>query len=303
MVRPPPVTDDLERAAAWWDSHNEHYSSTGANEWRANWKLHPSVMRNFEVLLGNQTSGQWLAAQIRDPLPRAMSIGCGIARFEIELLVQGTIEHCDLWDISVAALEEAAGNAEQAGVADRVSLHRGDALESSERGYDLMIFQDSLHHATDLEATLGFTRSALRSGGWVFAEEYIGPSRFAFPPHDVDLAQRLYRMLADDLRCQWPELPLPDPAAVAEADPTEAVESDRILESLSEFGECRTVLFGGALPYILWHGLDHDALWDTQRGRELVDVLLDLDRALTESQMLPSYFGVILARDPSHPGR
>ena len=110
-------------------------------------------------------------------------------------------------------------------------------------------------------------------------------------------------MLAEDLRCQWPELPLPDPEAVAAADPTEAVESDRILESMGKFSDCRTVLFGGALPYIIWHGLNHDALWDTGRGRELVDVLLELDWALTQSQKLPSYFGVILARDPTHPDR
>ena len=297
------VTDDLDRAAAWWDSQTEQYSSSGAYESRAHWKIHPSVIRNFETLLGNQTSGEWLAGQIRDPAPRAMSIGCGTAKFEIELLVQGTVEHCDLWDISAAALEKAADNAEHAGVAHRISIHRGDALKSPERGYDLMIFQDSLHHATDLDATLDFTRSALRSGGWVFAEEYIGPSRFAFPPEHVDLAQRLYRMLAEDLRCQWPELPLPDPEAVAAADPTEAVESDRILESMGKFSDCRTVLFGGALPYIIWHGLNHDALWDTGRGRELVDVLLELDWALTQSQKLPSYFGVILARDPTHPDR
>jgi len=297
------VTDDLDRAAAWWDSHNEHYSSSGANEWRANWKLHPLVMRNFEALLGNQSSGRWLAGQIGEPVPRALSIGCGAARFEIDLLAQGIVEHCDVWDISAAALEEAAGNAEQAGVAGRLTLHRGDALEGSDRGYDLVIFQDSLHHATDLDATIRFIRSALRSGGWVFAEEYIGPNRFAFPPEHVDLAQRLYRMLAEDLRCPWPELPLPDPQAVAEADPTEAVESDRIVESLRAFDECRAVLFGGALPYIIWHGLDHDALWETGRGRELVGVLLDLDRALTASQTLPSYFGVLLARDFSDTDR
>ena len=151
------VTDDLERAAAWWDSQTEQFSSSGAYESRAHWKIHPSVIRNFEKLLGNQTSGEWLAAQIGSPVPRAMSIGCGTAKFEIELLAQGTIEHCDVWDISVAALEKAARNAENAGVADRLSIHRGDALKCSERGYDLIIFQDSLHHATDLDATLGFT--------------------------------------------------------------------------------------------------------------------------------------------------
>ena len=175
------VTDDLDRAAAWWDSQTEQYSSSGAYESRAHWKIHPSVIRNFETLLGKQTSGEWLAGQIRDPAPWAMSIGCGTAKFEIELLVQGTVEHCDLWDISAAALEKAADNVERGGVAHRISIHRGDALKSPERGYDLMIFQDSLHHATDLDATLDFTRSALRSGGWVFAEEYIGPSRFRVP--------------------------------------------------------------------------------------------------------------------------
>jgi len=293
------VTDDLERAAAWWDSLTEEYSSSGTYESRAHWKIHPAVIKNFEKLLGDQTSGQWLARQLGEPAARAMSIGCGTAMFEIGLLVDGTVRHCDVWDISAASLEKAVENASRAGVPDRLTVHRGDALQSADRDYDLMIFQDSLHHATDLDATLEFTQEALRDGGWIFAEEYIGPSRFAFPQRDVDLAQRLYRMLADDLLCPWPELPLPDPVAVAEADPTEAVESDRILESLRKFGDCRTVLFGGALPYIMWHGLNHDALWETERGRELVDVLLELDRALTESQMLPSYFGVLLARNPA----
>jgi hypothetical protein len=52
----------------------------------------------------------------------------------------------------------------------------------------------------------------------------------------------------------------------------------------------------GALPFMLWWGLNHDALYDAPAGRDLVRVLLEVDEALGRSGRLPSYFASFIAR-------
>jgi hypothetical protein len=110
----------------------------------------------------------------------------------------------------------------------------------------------------------------------------------------------LYRALAPELRCEWPELPQPIPEDVAAADPTEAAQSDLIISELrAAFHSLEVVETRGTLPFILWWGLNHDALWDSPEGREFVNLLLELDDAMVISGRVPSYFAVLYATKQS----
>jgi len=93
------------------------------------------------------------------------------------------------------------------------------------------------------------------------------------------------------------QLPQPDPEVVARADPTEAGQSDLIVGCVrSEFDGVELAPLYGAMPFILWWGLDHDALWEIERGREFAEVLRPLDAAMGRAGLLPSHFSSIWAR-------
>jgi hypothetical protein len=167
-------------------------------------------------------------------------------------------------------------------------------------GLDAVVFHHSLHHIAALEEVLDEAARALRPDGCCIAVEYVGPDRFAFPPAHTRWPQRLHRALDPGLRRPNPDLPLPDPVAVAEVDPTEAVRAAELHDAIAtRFVDVERVSVGGALAHVLWYGLDHDACHDTPEGIEFVSLLLELDAALVDSGRLPSYFDVTCARTAS----
>jgi SAM-dependent methyltransferase len=287
---------DLLQAASYWDDMAAQYFTDGVTR-RAEWQAHPAAAARRYRLLGDRDALGWLTARLPGRVDRALGAGCGTAAFELELLSRGLVEHFDLCDVSGSSLAAATDRAEGLGLGDRITVRRGDILAADRDGYGLVTFVSSLHHAVDVTATVRFAHEILSPGGALFADEYVGPRRFAYPPEHADLVKGLYRSLASELRGPWPELPQPNPVDVAAADPTEAAQSDLILDAVrAEFADVELAPCFGALPFILWWGLDHDALWDTQTGREFAEFLLALDTALGSSGALPSYFSLILAR-------
>ncbi len=289
---------DLERTRAYWDEQADEHFHDGAYTNRAEWRGHPACVARSERLLRG-TAADWLSSRLTTPVHRALGAGSGHGAFEIDLVARGVVDHVDLFDVSVRALEIAAARAASLGLTDRVAIHREDFFGATGQ-YDLITFMSSLHHSMDMRRTVRFAYDHLNPGGAVFADEYVGPRRFAYPREHADVVKMLYRALAPELRCEWPELPQPIPEDVAAADPTEAAQSDLIISELrAAFHSLEVVETRGTLPFILWWGLNHDALWDSPEGREFVNLLLELDDAMVISGRVPSYFAVLYATKQS----
>ena len=284
------------RTAAYWDDFSARHSESGLNTNRSEWQGHPANLLRRSRSLKGSADYQWLSSKFPHRIERALGAGCGVADFELRLLESGAVEHFDLFDVSAGSLEIARRGAERLGLSDRVTFHQNDMF-SATGSYGLVTFIGSLHHALDVPEAVRFAHDVLEPGGLLYGDEYIGPRRFDYPPEHSELAKSLYRSLAPELRSPWPELPQPDPKDVAVADPTEAVQSDLIMGELNrQFAEVDPVPQHGALVFMLWWGLNHDALWDTQLGREFASLLFEFDEALALSGRLPNYFTLVSAR-------
>jgi SAM-dependent methyltransferase len=291
-----PEDQAFERTADHWDDVTARYSGEGSNTNRSEWQGHPAYRERRARSLHGRLDHEWLIAKFPNPIERALGAGCGIAEFELKVLASGAVDHFDLFDVSAGSLEIARRSAEHLGLSDRITIHHGDMFSAS-GNYGLVTFVGSLHHSLDVCQAVRFAHDILEPGGFLYGDEYIGPRRFAYPLEHSELAKSLYRSLAPELRSPWPELPQPDPADVAAADPTEAVESDLIMSELHrQFPQVDSVPQHGALAFMLWWGLDHDALWESQLGREFASLLFDLDESLALSGRLPDYFSLISAR-------
>lgn len=289
---------DLSRTSDYWDQHAKQIYENPAE-----WLAHPTVKERLTQLRDGKTLEQWFIDKYlhKRPVARALGIGCGIAQFELGLLRLGVVEHYDLYDVSAVALETAMESARATGIADRVRVYLLDINHVSldRYSYDLVTFISSLHHIADLEQVLRRLKDALKPEGILFASEYVGPDRFAYPEQDAAYAKKLFRALDPALRCPWPELPQPNPVDVIAADPTESIHSSEIIPTLQRiFSTVELTPLDYTLTFILWWGLNHEALYDTAQGREFVELLLDLDRALVRSGALPSYFCYIAAHAP-----
>ncbi len=98
--------------------------------------------------------------------------------------------------------------------------------------YDVVFTCHALHHAQDIEATLGFVNRSLAPDGVFMGLEYLGPSRFQIEYDVLPHIRRLFALLPPELRRNLAKggaveesFEPPTIAAVRSADPSESPRS------------------------------------------------------------------------------
>jgi SAM-dependent methyltransferase len=141
------------------------------------------------------------------------------------------VREIDAFDLSPASLEDARREAARDGIAGvdyRLGNFDDPRLES--RRYDIVFFHASLHHVAALERLFRRLTFALKPGGAIYVDEYIGPSRFHWSEADLELGQAVLDMLPPEAKLRS-RLEFP----IEVNDPSEAVRSDEIPSFLREF--------------------------------------------------------------------
>ena len=287
----------LEQTAAHWGAN---YFSQSFN--RTEWQAHPLAIERQCRLQGNQLREVWFAKQYLGdkPAKRALGIGAGRAETELALLQNGAVEHYDLFDVSPVGLDHAKTLANERGFGHRLTCHCMPIDEAvlPDGSYDLVTFIASLHHMQPLDHALHTANRLLKPGGLIWAaNEYIGPDRFNYPPAHVALARAFIEQLPQALQKHGrPELVLPTPKEVAAVDPTEAPCSSQIEPLMRRFfPRFELTPLYGAFAFVVFWGLNHDALYETPEGVELVRFILAMDKALADAGVLPLYFAHLVA--------
>ncbi len=76
----------------------------------------------------------------------ALSIGCGGAHKELEFVKQGLVDHFYLYELSEKNCALAKHRFESAGCGDKVTVINNDFFEDQPREFDLIHWDNSLHH-------------------------------------------------------------------------------------------------------------------------------------------------------------
>jgi ubiquinone/menaquinone biosynthesis C-methylase UbiE len=288
---------DLQRTADFWD--REHFSPEMQ---RAEWQNHPLARERMVRLLGGRIRERWFTETYlpASGVERALGIGVGAGATEMEILGSKMVKHFDLWDVSPAGLAAAREHAARYGMSDQITTNVGDIHKADlgENRYDLITFIASLHHIDDLDGVLAQCYRALKPGGVLWAAEYIGPDRFDYPPEHTALARDLFHGIDPALKKSWePVLRFPTKQEVIDADPTESVHSADIPSAIArQFEQVEQTATYGSFAFIMFWGLNHDAIYERPEGEALVRAILAIDEALIDAGKLPHYFSHIVAR-------
>jgi ubiquinone/menaquinone biosynthesis C-methylase UbiE len=287
---------DLKRTAEHWD--RAHFSPEVQ---LAEWQNHPLARERMIRLLGGRVRERWFTETYLPAtgVERGLGIGVGTGATEMEILKSGAVKHFDLWDVSSASLEAVRQHAARFGAADRITTNVGDihTADLGENRYDVITFIASLHHIENLDGVLEQCHRALKPGGVLWAAEYVGPDRFDFPPEHTTLARDLFMGLDLSLRKSWePVLRFPTRQEVIEVDPTESIHSADIPSAIQRhFDRVAETPTYGSFAFIMFWGLNHDAIYQRPEGESLVRAILAIDEALIDSGKLPHYFRHIVA--------
>jgi ubiquinone/menaquinone biosynthesis C-methylase UbiE len=185
---------------------------------------------------------EWTAnTYFRDGKPRrAISLGCGTGGREIAWAKERIFEGLLGVDLTPKCIAAAQESAREEGVSDLVSFVVSDVsgVLLGDQKYDVIIFEHSLHHFSDIAALLDRVSASLSPGGILYIDEYVGPCRLQYTRKQLGFANAALQLIPEAFRVdysgRWQKdrVVSPGPLMMYLSDPSEAVESDRILPEL-----------------------------------------------------------------------
>jgi len=231
---------------------------------------------------------EWLEKQLgHRTFDRALSIGCGTGRLERQLIERKVAKTVDAFDGSVASLHTARKEADAEGLGAHIHYFASDFNRPAlpRNRYDIVFFHQSLHHVGKLEKIYRAVLHALKPDGYLYLDEFIGPSRHEWDPTRLAPHQRILESIPKEFR-MVDQLPMP----VQPDDPSEAIRSSEIMEQLRlGFRVEQMRGYGGnalsvVYPYVKWQSAPDEIV------RQL---MAEEDKMLT---IEPPYYAVVLAR-------
>ncbi|HEY3054632.1 MAG TPA: methyltransferase domain-containing protein [Thermoanaerobaculia bacterium] len=277
---------DVTRAGAFWDEQSRAASLKL-------WMAHEPARRYINKLISGNAD-RWPLDWFQETFnglqfDRALSVGCGAGALERDLVRRKICATVDAFDGSVASLAIARKLALTDGSIRSVRYYAADfnAPILRRKTYDAVFCHQSLHHVAKLEKLFRAILYALRDDGYLFIDEYIGPSRFEWTPALLAAAAKVYQTVVPPNARLFEELPPP----IVPGDPSEAFRSSEILPQLKRGFEIVAMRpYGGNLLAVICPQVD----W-TQAPPDLMDTLISI-----EQERFPmhetSYHAVIVAR-------
>lgn len=293
-----------EQVAAYWDQMTKA-PTTGVTRW---WQSKIIVAHINEVVCGKSLPGahagfhELLRKEAEGhPFRRAVSIGCGEGSKERSLVSMGLVESFDLYELSSARVERGMAAAQKAGLAQRMRFHLGDAFaEVQPAQFDLVYWNNALHHMIDVDEAVRWSKSALSERGVFAMDDYTGESRFQWSDAALAAATRVRELLPRRLLAHPQQthqllgtrVDRPNAVKLAEVDPSEAADSSRILSAIGRhFPNAQVILTGGCI----YHLALKDAIGNFGEADEpLLKSLLLLDDAL--AHLGHNLYSVAIAR-------
>jgi SAM-dependent methyltransferase len=236
---------------------------------------------------------EWFARRfVPEPLPLGLSVGCGSGLLERDVVAKGICRAIEGVDFSPESIAEAERQAEEARLSRLLSYRVEDinAFELPSQCYDIVFFHGSLHHVRSVERVLAQVQRALKPGGLLYLDEYMGPARSEWKDPDWSFARSAFDALPEEVKNR-PNLMIPLPLD----DPLESIRSSVIRP---ETGRVFRVLadrpYGGNVLWFVFPCLDMKRLREDTTG--ILSRLISLEDHLLENGWLESYFRVIVAK-------
>jgi SAM-dependent methyltransferase len=261
------------------------------------WNDLPRVLEYMsENFTGDGT--RWWTADFAErfcktPFGHALFLNCGNGWVEREFIDQGLVLVATAFDYSEDLLRDA--EAERKG--RPISYFQADAngLELEPDQFDLVVNVASLHHVQFIDRMCRLLCRATKPGGLIVNCDYIGPARNQYSQRQWRRIKSVNRSLPPAARKQplrHPHLP-----TMLATDPTEAIHSDLIIQTLARYCDVfeRHDTAGGIAYELLTHNSQIKHLAADELD-PVLDRVLKADRDYTSSGDVPPMFSYFIAR-------
>jgi SAM-dependent methyltransferase len=156
--------------------------------------------------LGRDWFERWAVQHVlgdRAPVGQCLSLCCGFGEIERILARLGAFEHCRAVDLAGPAIVAAREAAASEGL-EQIDYEVADVetVELEPNSVDLVWANGALHHLVRLDHVVGQIHRALRPGGLLVANEYIGPNHQQLGPRESELVNATIHLIPPEMRDQ-----------------------------------------------------------------------------------------------------
>ncbi|MDO8870922.1 MAG: glycosyltransferase [Methanobacteriaceae archaeon] len=242
-------------------------------------------------------------------LKHGVSVGFGDGNKELELVSEGLVDKFTMFELSDAGIAIALKKAENLGIEDKVELIKGNYfLHEFNEKVDFVHWSQSLHHMFDVNKSVEWSYKILEMGGIFYMDDFVGPSRFQWSDEALELGSRIRRILPDNyLKNPYKPGKLlnrkmlrPDPQILRNQDPSEAADSDNILESVIKyFPDAEITLTGGTIYHETLNDILHNIDEFDLKDKAMLELLLIIDELATKSGIESQYATALGMKSPN----
>jgi SAM-dependent methyltransferase len=236
----------------------------------------------------------------------ALSLGCGAGHLDRIFGSRGyRFRSFTGIDVSPAAVARARELAVEAAIAPRIDYIAADlnAYTLPRGQFDFAYFFMSLHHIEALEHVLVECRKALRPGGLLLVNEFVGPSRFQWTDRQMEMANAALASIPPALRRDLASggtktsVERPTVAHMLRTDPSESVRSAEI-EALvkREFTLVGEWNWGGTINHLVFQNIAGNFDAENPEHQQIIEGLIAHENTVITAGTLPSDFKVFLMR-------
>jgi ubiquinone/menaquinone biosynthesis C-methylase UbiE len=301
---------ELGRVARLWDETVRKRVATPIQGWLDS----PIVLEaHVQPRIAGDPLRNWLIGlAARLPIPaggRWLSLGCGAAGLEIHAVQQGLCASMRAVDVSQASIEEAQRAAAAAAISGiEFTVDDFNVIELPTAAFDVVLMNMSLHHVRELSHILGQISSTLTPSGLLVLNEYIGPGQFQFAERQLSIVKDLLDVLDPPWRIDLTTGQVKSEYVARpvefwnQADPSEAIRSDRIVAEVEQqFEIVERCDYGGTILHLLLEHIVHN--FDRQDGKDVsvIRLLARFEDLLIRFGVLTSDFAVLVARRKGGP--
>ncbi len=296
-----------------WESHDRERDSRPD---RVNWWQSKMIREHInKVVCGRLHSAPSGGLMLRAKellgdrvLDTGISVGCAAGHKEMRLIQHGVVRRFVLYELSAERVRRGQDAAADRGLSEAVTFHNEDPFEIDiKQRFDLVHWNNALHHMLDVDAAVRWSREILRPGGLFLMDDYVGPARFQWSDAALNLANSVRLELPERLLANpfYPtsgkallsrKVRRPNARKLAREDPSEAAQSDKIIESVKKyFPAAETIPTGGVIYQLALSHVIHNIDEGDDNDRALLSDLLMIDENALSRPDIPTHYATSIA--------